>query len=80
MNALQTLLEIKLFKQIEEKDDEIAQLKEKNLRKDALINELADALQIVTQLLLVSELPIEIVSNKIRENHMFQQRAREAKS
>ena len=47
-------------------------------RRNALITELCDALDITTQLLLVSELPTYVVENKISENRLMQKRAREA--
>ena len=75
----------------EDKDAEIERLKEdhqivrnsldaadaKLLRYETLITELRDALDITTQLLLVSELPEGVVENKISENMLLQQRARE---
>jgi hypothetical protein len=43
-----------------------------------IITELADALDITTQFLFLTDLPNEIVDNKFRENKLLQQRAREA--
>ena len=48
------------------------------VEKNGLITELCDALDITTQLLLVSELPTYVVENKISENRLMQKRAREA--
>lgn len=43
----------------------------------AIISELADALDITTQFLLVTDIPNDIVDNKFRENKLLQQLARE---
>jgi hypothetical protein len=68
-----------------EKDAEIERLKAENnsLRLDAvenrrLITELCDALDIMTQLLLISKFPLEWEQSKRRENETLLQRAREA--
>jgi len=78
-----------VYEKIAEKDAEIAQIKaqkaqaleiynEALAKKDELIIVLADALDISTKLFLVSDLPVDVVNNKISENELLQKRAKEA--
>jgi hypothetical protein len=81
-----------LVAEIQEKDAEIERLNVESAIKEGaiqelcaicrdknkLITELTDALDITTQLLLVSELPVDVVNNKISENKLLRQRVREA--